>query len=336
MKLPDRRLMRTLGHETGGGVNPRPKHVADACSYSPFPRFAVSPFLRFAFSPFPRFPVSPIRRFAVSPFLLLFLILLNGPATAGLIRDPLHDATREGRQLYDQKKFPQSMEAFGRGRETAPDHPVLAFNVGDALLAMGKPDEALQEFQKAMRTNDPGLKARTLYNMGNAFFQKQDFQKAVDNFRQSLLLSPRQEDAKRNLELAAQALRQQQSQQQQNQSGQKQPQDGQQNPSGQQSGGKNQEDQSRSRPEQPKPDQNKSEQSKQSQAKQQDARQEQGKEQPAQQQKEGKQGEKVPARRMDPAQAAQLLQALASQEKEELWKLRQSMRKSSRKEGKDW
>src|SRR5512135_1692988 len=85
--------------------------------------------------------------------------------TGGVFRDALHESTTEGRRLYDAGKYAEAMAAYGRGRAEEPDNPVLAFNVGDTLLAMGKADEALAEYRKALSSKDPKLIARTNYNI---------------------------------------------------------------------------------------------------------------------------------------------------------------------------
>ena len=132
------------------------------------------------------------------------------PSPGGVFRDALHESTTEGRRLYDAGKYAEAMAAYGRGRAEEPDNPVLAFNVGDTLLAMGKADEALAEYRKALSSEDPKLKARTQYNIGNAYLQKEDLRRAIDAYRQSLLQDAAQKDAKRNLELALQKLKEQQ------------------------------------------------------------------------------------------------------------------------------
>ena len=149
-----------------------------------------------------------------------FMIMLAISATGGILRDPLHDATRRGKERFDQGQYPQALEAFGRGRAEDPDHPVLAFNIGDALLAMGKTAEARAEYQKAMASSDNRLKARTRYNVGNTHAVDNNWTAAAAAFRDSLLLDPAQTDAKRNLELALRKIAEQQEQQhQQQQSG---------------------------------------------------------------------------------------------------------------------
>jgi len=144
-----------------------------------------------------------------------FMVMLAMSSTGGILRDPLHEATRQGKEWYDRAQYPQALEAFGRGRAEDPDHPVLAFNIGDALLAMGKTQEARIEYRKALTTSDRRLKARAMYNLGNTHAAENDWPAAAAAFRESLILEPAQEDAKRNLELTIRKIKEQEETQRQ-------------------------------------------------------------------------------------------------------------------------
>lgn len=266
---------------------------------------------------------------------IVLLALLAGPA--GVIRDPLHDATSRGRQHYDRKEFNQALEALGKGRETDPDHPVLAFGMGSTLLAMNKPDEALMEFGKALQSKDPVIRARTLYNMGNAWLQKQEYQKAIDQYRQSLLEDPTHAGAKRNLELARRLREQQQQQQQQSGDGKdgtqnQQQQNSQQEQSGRQkSGEEKQGDNQQSREEKGNQEKSQPQSGAEKPQNQKEQQARTGKEEKGNQEKQSR-----PARQLNEQQAAQLLQALARQEQAELQKMLQNKKKQPRKDGRDW
>jgi len=285
--------------------------------------------------------------------LLVMASLLFG--TAGVIRDTLHDATKEGLNLYEKEKYQEALEAFGQGREVDAENPVLAFDVGNTLLQMGKLDEALQEFQKALRTEDKKLKSRIYYNMGNAGFKKQDFQKSLEYYRSSLLLDPTQKDAKKNLELALKKLQQQK--QQKNEQDQDQNQQKDQDQQEKQEGDKNRTDQKDQQTEKNNQNQNnqqdeKDQKEKQGQQGRQDKKnqQDQQDQKNTQQQQEEKQktqqakpedrqqqdGEKKDTQRMSPEQAQRILQALANQEKAQLQKLIKAKAKSKKKGGRDW
>jgi|GEM_PF-1193996 len=293
-----------------------------------------------------------MRRTSLTTLWLMGPILLL--TTAGVIRDTLHDSTKNGADLFERQKYQEALESFGRGREVAPDHPVLAYDIGNTLLQLGKMDEALQEYHKALRTDDPRLKSRVYYNMGTAALQKQMPDKAVEYLRESLLLDPTQQDAKRNLELALRQEQQQQQEQQQEQqdpssSKEQQPQQGDSDPSD------SREQNNPPEPQRPS-DQNQSSDSEPQQLQQDPSSQESQSEQNSSkktsplspergdQDKDrssaGSSGQEdqssAEGQKMDPVQAQRLLQALAAREKKELERLMRSKASSRKKSGKDW
>jgi tetratricopeptide (TPR) repeat protein len=88
--------------------------------------------------------------------------------------------------------------------------------------------EAVQRFQESIQSTDnPDLKADAYYNLGNAFFQQQQFDESIKAYKESLKLRPSDTDTKRNLMLAMRQLQQQeqpQQEQQQQEQQQEQPQ----------------------------------------------------------------------------------------------------------------
>jgi tetratricopeptide (TPR) repeat protein len=288
---------------------------------------------------------------AISRMVIFIPLILS--ATGGVLRDPLHDATREGRELYDRGEYPRSLEAFGSGRAEDPNHPVLAFNVGDALLAMGKVSEAQAEFRKALATADLRLKARTHYNLGNALAVQENWQAAAESYRESLLLDPSQKDAKRNLELALRKIKEKKEKRQQNQSRtqQEQKQD-----QGNRSDSQSPEDRGSGR-DTGRPQQSPSETGDQRQsASQKEKSGRDGKESPpaadgatdssprsgtdAGQRPTGKMAgsnsTEGKVRTMDKTQALQLLQALEKQEQKELFRLQQGQKRKRPAKERDW
>jgi tetratricopeptide (TPR) repeat protein len=131
--------------------------------------------------------------------------------------------TEEGRKQYADGNHPQALSAFEQAARTRPQDARGRFNLADGLYKNGKFEEAATLFRSL--GEDPGslLAAPSRFNLGNALFQKQDYRGAIQAYRDALRLSPDDLDARRNLELALRALKEQEEQKkrQQNQQDQK-------------------------------------------------------------------------------------------------------------------
>ena len=128
--------------------------------------------------------------------------------------------TAEGRRQYKEGNAPGALEAFTKAQAARPGDARAQFNLADAFYKSGKYDEAQQRYEPLARDARSPLAAPARYNLGNTFFQKQDYAGAVRAYRDALRLTPGDADTRHNLELALRA-QQQQKQQQQKQQDQK-------------------------------------------------------------------------------------------------------------------
>lgn len=160
--------------------------------------------------------------------------------------------TEEGRKHYADGNHPQALSAFERAARTRPQDLRGRLNLADGLYKNGKFEEAATLFRSLGEEPGSPLAAPARFNLGNALFQKQDYRGAIQAYRDALRLSPDDRDARRNLELALRALKEQEEQKkrQQNQQDQKD-QDKKPKPQDQKSGDQQKKDQT-SRPEPPK------------------------------------------------------------------------------------
>ena len=126
-------------------------------------------------------------------------------------------ATSEGRGQYERGNHPQALSAFERAAAARPQDPAVRFNVADGLYKNGRYDEAAALYRSLAADPSSPVAAPSRYNLGNSLFQKQDYRGAVQAYRDTLRLTPGAQDARRNLELALRALREQEQQQQQKQ-----------------------------------------------------------------------------------------------------------------------
>ena len=153
-----------------------------------------------------------------------------------------HAANARGVKAFAQKKYEDSVRAFGDAQSIAPS-PQRAFNLGTAQVAAGQREAGSATLSKAMA--DARLREATLFNRGNSALASNAYDPAIRDFTEALKLQPSDGGAKRNLEIALVRKTQQQRQQggshqqQKGNSPQPQPQQPQQAPDQQQQGDAN-------------------------------------------------------------------------------------------------
>lgn len=125
---------------------------------------------------------------------------------------------QEGNQAYERGDYVASGDKYQEAISANAVNPQAHFNLGDALYQQQKFDEAGLQFQRsASLIKDTEGKAAAFHNLGNAMLKKQDVKAAVEAYKQSLRLNPKDEDTRYNLAYAQKLLQQQQQQQNQNQ-----------------------------------------------------------------------------------------------------------------------
>ena len=160
-----------------------------------------------------------MRRVSILPVCVLAL----SPALFGF--DPLRSRNGEveqGNALMKGGNAEEALKHYDKAVAALPAEPGAHFDRGSALYALQRFDEAGQEFLRATEAKDGALKAQAFYNLGNAFFKKEKFKEAVEAYKRTLALDPRDERAKWNLELA---LRKQEEQKKKDQDKDKQDKD---------------------------------------------------------------------------------------------------------------
>ena len=154
-------------------------------------------------------------RAATAAILAGLLLLAPSPASA----DPAAK-NNQGNRLYEQKKYDEALKDYTDAQAERPAAPELHYNIGNVLLRKGDFDKAIEEYLRAQSTGPKNLAEAAHFNRGNALMMKGELQPAIDAYVQALKMEPRDQDAKRNLELALKLLEKQQQQQQQQQQNQ--------------------------------------------------------------------------------------------------------------------
>ena len=119
----------------------------------------------------------------------------------------------KGNRHYRAGRYAEAAQLYEKVIKTGKAPAYVHYNLGTALLKLGRYREAQERLQLATREADTELKQRASYNLGNRFLEEarkgasggeatQLLDAAVDAYKHSLRLNPRDMDAKWNLELA--------------------------------------------------------------------------------------------------------------------------------------
>lgn len=126
--------------------------------------------------------------------------------------DPAAKKNAEGIKAYQAKKFDEAMKDFMSAKSNKPDLAALKNNTASALYEQKKYQEALEEFSKINPEKAGIPKSEFYYNLGNSFFRLNQFDKALENYKKSLIENPEDFDAKKNFELTLKKLEEQKKQ----------------------------------------------------------------------------------------------------------------------------
>jgi Ca-activated chloride channel homolog len=133
--------------------------------------------------------------------LVMLLPLVTGFAIGDLER---------GNRHYRAGRYVEAIEAYENALRRGKASPELHYNLGTALLALGRHAEAEAQFVRALESVEPALRQRAYYNLGNRFLgagraggdeAARLLDAAAEAYRHALRLDPSDVDAKWNLEL---------------------------------------------------------------------------------------------------------------------------------------
>lgn len=151
-------------------------------------------------------------RFGVSAGACLAVMVATAAIVGPVAGQEGRREVEAGNRLYEEGRFQEAHARYLEALKKVPGLPVARFNEGSALYQSHEFQRAMEAFLDAAEEADPEWQADALYNLGNALIRQQQPGPAVEAYKQSLRLDPRDQDAKHNLELALQQLEQQQQQ----------------------------------------------------------------------------------------------------------------------------
>lgn len=166
------------------------------------------------------------------------MLLGMGSASAQLL--PERKLVRQGNEQFERRNFNNSLNRYNEALEHAPHSYEAQYNRANAYLQLklDNPQDSTFSFEISNRYFEqiasnksltPEQRGEVLRNLGESLFMQEEYESALNAFRESLKLHPEDAETKRNYVLTKRIVDQKRKQQEQQQQQQQQEQQQQQN-----------------------------------------------------------------------------------------------------------
>ena len=173
--------------------------------------------------------------------ILLFCLLTASVAGAYAQRSD-RSFVRKGNHMFEDSLFIKAEENYLKALDMNPELNEAYFNLGNAYTAQQKPNEAIEQYskmagilegqKKELMDNPSASKkdldkckqdlAKTYHNTGVVYHMCEQYDKAVEAYKQALRNNPQDDETRYNMILAQRMLQDQKQQQQEQQQEQEQ------------------------------------------------------------------------------------------------------------------
>jgi len=148
---------------------------------------------------------------------IIFLSFIVAISFSGFMsgQESYRNLVYEGNQKFDGKDYDGASSKYMEAIKSNDKDFTAHYNMGNALYKSKKYEEAKAEFEKAEKLSQTlPDKTAALHNLGNAYMQMNQPEKAADYYKKALKQDPHSEVTRKNYEIAK--LKEKEKQQQKN------------------------------------------------------------------------------------------------------------------------
>ena len=136
---------------------------------------------------------------------------------------------RDGNQLYADSSYNKAEIQYRKSLEKDQDYFNASFNLADAVYKQERYEESSALFD-ALKDNAPTETdlAKVYHNLGNSLVKEQKLEEAIDAYKSSLRINPKDKDTRHNLAITHKQKQEQEKEQEnkENKDGKEQDKDG--------------------------------------------------------------------------------------------------------------
>lgn len=176
---------------------------------------------------------------------ILLFCLLTASVVGAYAQRSDRSFVRKGNRMFQDSLFIKAEENYLKALDMNPELGEAYYNLGNAYTAQQKPNEAIEQYQKMSNVlegkkkelmDDPSASkkdldkckedlAKTYHNTGVVYHMCEQYDKAVEAYKQALRNNPQDDETRYNMILAQRMLKEQQQNQQEQQQEQQEQQD---------------------------------------------------------------------------------------------------------------
>lgn len=145
--------------------------------------------------------------------LLVFVVLFS---SFNYFAQSWQDSVADARKLYNKGEFKKAYEKYKRIKKYVPSTVNIDEEIAQSAYKSGDYKAAQSFYEKSTQSKANKSKAQSFFNLGNSYMKSQEYQKAIEAYKNSLRLVPNDEEVRYNLSEAIRKLKQQQSKNDQN------------------------------------------------------------------------------------------------------------------------
>ncbi len=140
---------------------------------------------------------------------VMLMVVLSLLAAGSLHAESYVSKVKKGNEALKTGDAKTALDYYHDAETDLPESPELNYNMGGALYQQKGYEEAVQQFEKSLKSTDINVEAAAHYNLGSTYFRMGDYEKAIGSYENALKANPKDMDAKFNLELARKKLKEQ-------------------------------------------------------------------------------------------------------------------------------
>ena len=143
----------------------------------------------------------------------LLLLVGSSLSLSVMAQKTERDNLRKGNRPYHDSAFVDAEVSYRKALEANPTSAMSRYNLGNALLFQNNPQEALKEYEATSKIeHDKNKLAQVYHNTGVIHQGAQQYQQAIEAYKESLRNNPNDHETRYNLALCQKLLKDQQQQ----------------------------------------------------------------------------------------------------------------------------